>query len=401
MGLLGDFYSTLDTQKRRLKALIKSPAEALDLGVTRFAEDQKANLNLFRNAYPMMGERTVLNSPEQRRRFQQELANKASEMAIAGMFGGVGAKTANTATLDIAKRRLAVGEDPAIVWRETGWGKGPDGKMRFEIPDNAATVQPKGVLERGVDREAISQGAPTSIPQWVYMNHNPLYSAYPELKRISIKPTSDVSGGAYFDDVSNTIGLSVFSDTPKSLNLHELQHKIQKREGFSLGGQPGKMTITKIPDNPYPQSLQPHIDEYREVWRSLKGQDRPLRPSGLNDRSTDIEDFYDSVALVKDPSIKAKLIAILDKIDIERQNLFGMNEGIIAKSKQYEAYRKLGGEAEARLVQSRMSMTPVQRSVQYPWERDYFERETGVGIDDIDHKFDTTWEPPLFQDTTR
>ena len=401
MGLLSDLYSGLNTYKRKVGDFVANPLDSLALGITRFGEDQHDVRNTFNNAYPMPGNNTVLNSQEQIKQFRREFAEHATQQAMAGMFGGVGAKTANTVTLDIAKRRLVNGENPAQVWRETGWGKGPDGKMRFEIPDNAATVQPKGVLERGVDREAISQGAPQSMPQWVYMNHDPLYAAYPELKRISIKPTSDISGGAYFDDASNTIGLSVFSDSPKASNLHELQHAIQKRERFAVGGQPGRMTITKTPDSPYPESLQPHIDEYRDIWRSLKGQDRPLRPSGLNERSADIDDFYDSVALVKDPATKAKLLDILNKIDIERQNLFGMNEGVIAKSKQIDAYRRLGGEAEARLVQSRMNMTPEQRSAQYPWERDYFKRETGVGIDDLDHRFDTTWEPPLFPDTTR
>lgn len=65
MGVLADIYSGGNTLKRRLNALVDDPAGTLALGVTRFGEDQNELLNLLTNAYPMAGERTVLNSPEQ------------------------------------------------------------------------------------------------------------------------------------------------------------------------------------------------------------------------------------------------------------------------------------------------------------------------------------------------
>jgi hypothetical protein len=82
MATLADLYSTIDTGKRRLKSFLQSPLESMALGVTRFGEDQASIQNLAANAYPMHGQETVLNSPDQRRQFQNELANKAVDQAM-------------------------------------------------------------------------------------------------------------------------------------------------------------------------------------------------------------------------------------------------------------------------------------------------------------------------------
>ena len=46
----------------------------------------------------------------------------------------------------------------------------------------------------------------------------------------------------------------------------------------------------------------------------------------------------------------------------------------------YGAYKRLSGEAESRLTQSRMNMDAGQRAAQYPWEPQYFEQATGVPL---------------------
>ena len=84
MGLLGDIFSTIDTKMRQLKGLLADPAGTIDMGVRRFREDQQGLQNLFANAYPMAGDKTVLNSPQQIAQFQREAADKAGEMGLAG-----------------------------------------------------------------------------------------------------------------------------------------------------------------------------------------------------------------------------------------------------------------------------------------------------------------------------
>ncbi len=55
-------------------------------------------------------------------------------------FAGARAATADTHALVRAQDRLAAGEDAETVRRETGWHRGADGRMRFEISDNEAKV---------------------------------------------------------------------------------------------------------------------------------------------------------------------------------------------------------------------------------------------------------------------
>ena len=84
MGLLGDIYSAIDTKKRQVKGLLDDFGGTVDMGVRRFREDQQGLQNLFANAYPMAGDKTVLNSPQQIAQFQREAADKAGEMGLAG-----------------------------------------------------------------------------------------------------------------------------------------------------------------------------------------------------------------------------------------------------------------------------------------------------------------------------
>jgi hypothetical protein len=82
MGLLANIFSTADTAKRRLSGLLADPMGTLALGVTRFGEDQGGLLNMTQNAYPMAGNKTVLNSPQQIANFRQQVADKGAEMAM-------------------------------------------------------------------------------------------------------------------------------------------------------------------------------------------------------------------------------------------------------------------------------------------------------------------------------
>lgn len=84
MGLLGDIYSAIDTKKRQVKGLLDDFGGTVDMGVRRFREDQQGLQNLFANAYPMAGDKTVLNSPEQIAQFQREAGDAAANMGLAG-----------------------------------------------------------------------------------------------------------------------------------------------------------------------------------------------------------------------------------------------------------------------------------------------------------------------------
>lgn len=88
-NMLGGLFGYGNVLKRKLGGLLADPMGTLALGATRFAEDQQASNNLMRNAYPMAGDRTVLNAPDQRGLLQSQFAGEAANMGM----GALGAAT--------------------------------------------------------------------------------------------------------------------------------------------------------------------------------------------------------------------------------------------------------------------------------------------------------------------
>lgn len=260
------------------------------------------------------------------------------------MFIGALAKTWDAASNAKATKMEAQGVDPRVIWKETGNWRGPDGQWRQEISDKAAQYV----------------GGPQGAPAGQVMPHSELQAAYPDLMQTPVyeKPTTDISA---FRQGRIDLGTQRPKDA-KSALLHELQHPIQEKEGFAKGGTPEP----SVRQADAILELDPIIDEYRELWRSLRGQERPKTPLGLSLKETDIEDFYESVKELKDPNLRKRFEEILNKIDVKRQNLFGPNEGVLAQQRSIEEYRKLAGEAEARATQARMGLTQQQRRELFP-----------------------------------
>jgi hypothetical protein len=277
-------------------------------------------------------------------------------------FIGAAAKTWNAASNAKAVQMEKAGVSPQVIWRETGNWRAPDGEWRQEISD----------------KDVKFVGSEATAPANVVMPHEQLAAAYPDVMQtpVTLRPNRTTStmtsneAGAKIDlgtldkEKPSLLGLWGIETGPKSPLLHELQHVIQRKEGFARGGTPEASRI----DNPYPPQLMPIADEYRELWRSLKGQNRPKSPVGLTMRSVDIDDWFDSLDQVDDPKIRQQFFDILNKLDIERQNLFGLDEGIMAQQQNIETYRRLAGEAEARATQNRIMMTEEQRRAKFPLE---------------------------------
>lgn len=277
-------------------------------------------------------------------------------------FIGAAAKTWNAASNAKAVQMEKAGVNPQEIWRETGNWRAPDGKWRQEISD----------------KDVKFFGSETTAPANVVMPHEQLAAAYPDVMQapVTLRPrsttsttTSDEFGaridlGTFGREKPSLLELWGVETGPKSPLLHELQHVVQRKEGFARGGTPEAVRV----DNPYPPQLMPIVDEYRELWRSLKGKSRPKSPVGLSMRSVDIDDWYDSLDQVDDPKIRQQFLDILNKLDVERQNIFGADEGIMAQQQNIETYRRLAGEAEARATQNRISLTEAQRRAKFPPE---------------------------------
>jgi len=171
------------------------------------------------------------------------------------MFAGESATGADKAALAKAQELLASGKKPAAVLKETGWFKGGDGKWRFEIDDSAASLRPP-------NRQAVDwmQGhGSAEYPVGGVANvldHEKLFAAYPDLADIPARLKTGDSGsyfpnngfGEAFTLPANFVGGQYKSpQTTLEKTLHELQHAVQKREGFAPGMPSGSLGYSQAP----------------------------------------------------------------------------------------------------------------------------------------------------------
>ncbi len=171
--------------------------------------------------------------------------NRGMSAGQRGIFGGELAKTADKAALDKAKQLEAAGTDARAIWRDTGWFKGGDGKWRFEIDDSGTMFNTS--TRNGVKVQndiPVPYGDVDVGPTARLIEHVDLIKAYGD----DLAPSTYIRNnpsmmGEYqgsFDDVRNAINIyaPAKADAARSTALHELQHAVQKREGFPGGGLP-------------------------------------------------------------------------------------------------------------------------------------------------------------------
>lgn len=202
-GVLPAIYSAGNTAKRRLNGLLADPAGTMGLGVTRFAEDNNNLLNTMANAYPMAGDRTVLNTPKQNALARALLADKGTDMAMAGMTTGkfvypqdaALAKAQANAALPIEKGGLGLGPNNTAAERAKAMG--------FEDAYHGTQRAPKEI-------KSLS-------PQQTYFGE--------EAKSPSLWTTSDPSAASgyanWVDGVGNPTVYPVSLDKSKFANLKD------------------------------------------------------------------------------------------------------------------------------------------------------------------------------------
>ena len=276
---------------------------------------------------------------------------------LVGMFAGRGAKTANLAELARAEEMAKAGVPDPQIWRETGWTLDtPDRVPRFEIPDIGATSQYTHLPEIGSSR--ISERA---------IEHPELFGAYPDTQGITqlglreSQPTGSMDSlGGYLTAKAPNV------EELKGVGLHELQHAIQQREGFARGGSPEMFKSS-------PESLQ-----------GLHTYDDMAHAEQIINMAKQYGKTVDEFMQNPPRWVTDKQVAIAKNFENRpAQDLQYAKNYIIEKTDPREAYTRLAGEAEARLTQARMNMTPEQRLAQYPYDPEYFQGATGVGLKDL------------------
>ena len=165
--------------------------------------------------------------------------------------------------------------------------------------------------------------------------HPELLKAYPELGEIKVKVGSGHGGvkGSY-NQKENEITLAAYlsPDEARSTMLHELTHGIQGKEEFNRGANSAQL-------------MQYFANQKQEIMTNIEALNKEASVAlKAGDKGT-----YDNLMAQRDQLSKKY-------IEMDPQKL------------GYEAYLKHGGEAEARMVQNRMNLSPEELRQNFPYQ---------------------------------
>ncbi len=280
--------------------------------------------------------------------------------SLAGERGAAAADKAEERTtrmdfLSVARKMEEEMKDAKAIKIATGWERGADGKWRFEIPDFHFNYEKwkdnnKELLDSMDDKDyrnimryekefyedlspirkknfdELRSRTGYKIKQELTLGDvlegkgaDTLFKYYPELRDVKFKFSNlGAATVGRYDSKTKTIEVNdalLYSPRKAERNLqHEVQHVIQHLEGFAKGGNEFQVR-----------------GEVKKKFSEVIKQIRQLRAEGKEDEAK----------------------AIVEK-----------NRGLYnayTKNDDYNSYKSLAGEVEARNVQERMNMTPEER----------------------------------------
>lgn len=242
--------------------------------------------------------------------------------------------------------------DPGMeksIFKRTGVYRDPvDGQLKAIIPDKDIKLQP-GAIKReegttfNISESPVQRVRPSSsvfdkpIALEQLIDHPELFRAMPELRNVQVGSGLFMGRG---DAAYNAQDDRIFMGMEKSEKdfistlLHEVQHAIQSREGFSRGGSPAQF----IGDKDALKKAQAAASDARTAAfaevKTLAGS------KGLD---TDFSQFYIPTkveqAIGQSPEMKKFQETVKD---------FELLNSI--QSETFKRYQRLGGENEARAV---------------------------------------------------
>ena len=389
-----EFDAIMDKYLKNLRGVYDLPehasgqevAEAYDIVKEEICADAYAGINFFgANADKYRSEAQAVLQ-------ERKITTPGSETAAATQrrtgpperysYGGVNANTADQKTLARAQELQMQGEDDERVRKETGWHTGMEGKLRFEIDDSKMKYHRGGdaafsrnhpdyaEYQKLVDKmltgsaevwkpedqerlqeldktwgreygrlsERVDRGSATLED---VIDHEELFQAYPQLRNVRVE-FKELPGNTrgYFSPSENKIALdSKLRSAPEATIIHEIQHAIQKAEGFASGASP-------------------------EYWQQHRDEAKEARIADIREEIARLEEQLPwdlNRWTAEDDAIEAKIGELEDSI-IDIQNGVGMDS--------YDLYRNTAGEIEARDAASRRGLTLEQRRATPPARAD-------------------------------
>ena len=333
----------------------------------------------------------LLDGVDPRKHFNSR--NDAPRFMFAGEKGAARADREEEAltrqnNLDVAQKMEAAKKEAKAIKLATGWERGADGKWRYEIPDGiyhpkgdaelkkALAKQPwreelNGLSDRILDGEGLSKEETERFNELAekeatfkadylkkekphladWLENDELFKAYPELKRVGIVFTDNMpkEQAGYYDSKSNTITVNTnSSEDTASIIAHEVQHAIQRYEGFATGGNL-KAAMEYLSGN-----KRADVKIKQQLAYKLS-QEKGL---GLSEEEVNSLIGHLEYEDISDDELQKQIDALCQKHNItedQLEDIYPMD------SVWHEAYNRISGEAEARNVQKRMGMTAEER----------------------------------------
>ncbi|WP_455233387.1 ADP-ribosyltransferase-containing protein [Geopseudomonas aromaticivorans] len=298
--------------------------------------------------------------------------------SILSQFVGEHARTANQVALTAAKESLAAGADAEDVRRETGWFQGTDGFWRFEIDDSLAELtieDPACPVERLAfnDTQAGLSAVKYSGRLGDMLWHERLYAAYPQL--IGIQAVFTLGAGqpsaGSFSPGMNMLRASGRTEADLLATVtHELQHAVQELEGFAAGGNPAFLHALNEANPEFKEAL----NRWNEVlilagWNSndlIPPTDDALR--GYDP----IDDLFEDLRIQMGKHWHAQTqrrFAGGDEVIEKFEEIFGPLDSLDSWHvfpNEWDQYRRLAGEVEARNAARRRLFTDEERQARSP-----------------------------------
>ena len=237
--------------------------------------------------------------------------------------------------LSVAREMEAEKKDAKAIKMATGWERGADGKWRYEV-GNVRFYDGLQLINRSVKTEA-------TLNDLLEDNKDKeaLFASYPSLKNMPVVlEDMGYKGVGEYNYGKETIRLNTylltdddgyFTKPAVEILNHEIQHAIQKIEGFARGGSPAMVR-----------------SEIKKQMAEVTKQIRQLRAEGK---------------------------------EAEAKELIKKNRGLYEASvsdDDFGSYKSLAGEVESRNVERRMGMSAEERRAILAAETEDVSREDQI-----------------------
>lgn len=261
------------------------------------------------------------------------------------------------------------------IRQTTSWSKGIDGKWKLEISDKDAKINIENITKQGLKLGDI-------------LSHDILYGAYPKLKDIPVVYNPNMSAIASVRKRYSEIVLGRKfkndSDTEQRKTImHEVQHLIQGKEGFAVGGSTGNFRSPKTTSS-----------EKLDLWRRNLIAETLLDSLDLKSTAP-VSTARRLMSEIKEKAKHSEFLQDRIKKFEELEEQFKEYD----QNTSYAKYRKLGGELEANMTAERIDLTDEERRktpIEYPDDA-IIKFDDGVTVP---YKYTTSYDPKITNKVT-